>query len=95
MVRQLSSLKVTAEYEDGTMQENIRHIRGLHHNGKRPVYLTIYAEGNEQSFKMSDYHKEFIYKDAMAAIRAGSPIRGRIICKPYWFHKLVHTKDKG
>ena len=91
----MSNIEATLEYHCGHIVTNVQSFRGVQYKGQRPAYITLQPTVDEEHFIFSWSIKEFIYNYAATALDASSPVRGRLICKPYWFHKLVYTKDKG
>ena len=70
----------------------IRDIKGL-----RPYYATVQCVVGPEQLAIEDIEKakNFLYNDISAAMSGPTTSKGRILIKPYWFHKLMTQLTKG
>ncbi len=89
----IEAVSLLFEFEDGSIMEKrgAETLKGIRRECDRPVYVTVTCHTQEQFFDFDDRVKRMIYASLPNVLAGGSRYSGRVVCKPYWFHKLVNS----
>ncbi len=90
--------KIVLEYESGEVIEKLsthpKRISVRNRDNARPAYIEIHENGcttkapTEVDLHIMVDHITFL----MHTLSAGTTMRGRLVLKPLWFHKLIYKE---
>ncbi len=91
----MSSFTIEFEFQDGTTLTTAMRPRGIKNSaGDRPYYATITCLKKELVHIEQEQFKALVFKDIPSTLAGGYIQKGRVMLKPFWFHKIMTTKDK-